>query len=208
MFQKFINLLHLGSLQFRKVLKFFFVISGQTPLPEFRPAPRSLALAHCWSEPAPLKLSCSAWRISVPLAWQAAAMDQAHSGTFLRIRKVQNLFSTSPCEETHQQAGFGDNPGKHYWVCWDTTACSTKHQQRDSPHLLEKKWLDDFILIYIQVDLALENVICFMLLRKVRFQDSFISLFIILWAPPLAESTYLLLRSCFYRYIGDQKIGA
>lgn len=41
-------------------------------------------------------------------------------------------------------------------------------------HLSEKKRLSDFILIYIQEDLALENVIWFMVLRKVRFQDSFI----------------------------------
>lgn len=158
MFQKFKILLHLGSLQFKTVLKFFFVISGQISWPECRPALCSLTLAHCWSGPAPLKPSCSAWRISVCLAWLAAAMDQAHSGTFLRIRKVQNLFSTSPYEEAHQQAGFGDNPGKHYWVCWDTTVCYTKHQQKDSPKPFGKEII--YILIYIQVDLALENVIC------------------------------------------------
>lgn len=96
------------------MLKFFFVIFAQIPLPDCRPVPCSLALAHCWSESAPLKLLCSAWRVSVCLAWQAAAMDQAYSETFLRIRKVQNLYMPLP---GRKQARFGHNTGKHYWVC-------------------------------------------------------------------------------------------
>lgn len=82
-------------------------------------------------------------------------------------------------------------------------------------HLLEKKRLGDFILLYIQEDLALENVIWFMLLRKVRFQDSFINaksrgvmLFISKEHHPWHNLPTLLLRSCFYSYIGDQEIGA
>lgn len=47
-------------------------------------------------------------------------------------------------------------------------------------HFLEKKWLGDYMTICIRADLSLENVTWFMLLRKVRFQDSFISVLIIL----------------------------
>lgn len=117
-------------------------------------------------------------------------MDQECSGTFLRIRKVQNLFNTSPCEEAHQQAGFGDNPVSITEFA-ETQLCVPQNISKEIPtHLSEKKCLGDFMLTYIQMELALENVIWFMLLRKNRFQDSFISIFIILRASPLTETTY------------------
>ena len=92
--------------------------------------------------------SCVVWRISVPLAWQAAATYEAHSGTSVSIRKVQNLFSASAYEEACQQARSGDNPVKHYWVCWDTTVFFTEYQQNDPPTSFGKEmagWLYDDI---------------------------------------------------------------
>lgn len=101
-------------------------------------------------------------------------------GDFLSIRKVQNLFSASACEEACQQARFGDNQLSIIESA-ETQLCVSQNISKGiPPHLLEKKWLGDYVMICIQVDLSLENVIWFMLLRKIRFQDNFISVLIIL----------------------------
>jgi len=63
----------------------------------------------------------------------------------------------------------------------ETQLCSSQNISKTiPPHLLEKKWLGDYMMIFIQVDLSLKDKIWFMLLRKARFRESFIGVLIIL----------------------------
>lgn len=180
MLQKFKDFLHLGPLQFRKLLKFFFAVSGQIPLPECS-LPHALLLwliadlnqPHS-SSPVVLGGSLSVWPGRL-LPWIRHAQGLSSGLERYKICSVplptrkptskQDLETTqlSITESAEPQLRIPQNISKGI-----------------PPRLLEKKQLGDFMTIYIQVDLALENVIWFMLLRKVRFQDNFISVFIIL----------------------------
>lgn len=129
------------SLQFRKLWKFFILLSGQIPLPECKPAPCSLAFTHSLSESAPTQAP-ALLEECLP-AWPDRLLPC--SGASLRIRKVQNLFSAFACEEVYQQARCGNNPVKHYCVCWDR-AMFHEISAKGSPHTFWKS--DGWVIIW------------------------------------------------------------
>lgn len=180
MLQKFKDLLQLDPLRSRKLLTFFFLISGQIPLFECKPAPCYLALIHSWSESAPtqapvlLEESLSVWPDRLlPCIRHAQGLSSALErykiySLPLPVRKPVSKQDLETTQLSIESA--------------ETQLCVSQNISKGiPPHLLEKKWMGDYMMICIQVDLSLENVIWFMLLRKVRFQDSFISVLVILW---------------------------
>lgn len=127
--------------------------------------------------------SCyTVWRI---LAWPDRMLLQIEhaQGLFSAFEKYKIHLVPLPVRKPVSKQDLEIAELSVYWVSWDTAQlCFTEYQQRNPPDTFWNRsgWVGDMARCILRW-MSLEDLLWFMLVRKIKFSGSFISIVIILW---------------------------